>query len=107
MKIYFIDQTDMYGDHSCGYVAYASEAEADQVVKEREQQNGGIGYSYMTQELELLYSHRNGETVSPTVDGWYFVEYLGTITVVRNPVQDTDTTLAREKYYGPIPEPEF
>ncbi len=106
MKIFFVETTDMYREISFGRVAYADESEANRVAEEGQTKHGAIGYSYMVQELPVNYSHRNGETVSPKVDGWYWVEYLGQWTIERNPANDPDTTIEREHYWGPIPFPE-
>lgn len=105
-KIYFVEETDMYRDVSYGQLAYTSEAEADQVAAQKTKEHGNIGYSYMIQELELRYSHRNGETEDTEVDGYYFVEWLGQFTIRQNPCQ-SQYSQPLECYYGPIPFPKL
>lgn len=107
MKIFFIETTDMDRETSYGQMAYISEAEAEQVAKQKAEAHGGIGYSYMVQELDVLYAHRNGETEDTEVDGWYLVECLGIWTIRDNPCQSDDPDSPLERYYGPIPIPEL
>jgi hypothetical protein len=64
------------------------------------------GVCQIFEASRIIYSHRNGETDDPEIDGWYFIEWGMYLTVGRNPCQNPNND-PLEKYYGPIPEPEW
>lgn len=122
MKIYFIEETDMYGDKSCGMTAYCDEQEANQIEKKLREERS-YGYSYMVQELEVKFSHRNGEKEPPTQEGFFWVKephdeepvpvllrqykgYLAAI-VIGNEIEYDLEEFPDALWWGPIPTPEI
>lgn len=128
-KVYFIESTDMYEDIGyCGGVGYFSEEEANRVEKEKAEHRF-IGYSYMVHELNVKYSHRNGESDLPTEMGYYWIEdgedpeysvnkngkflYLDCLehhwreTDKLAWVLHDENPSEKARYWGPIPEPQL
>lgn len=105
VKIFYVEATDPYRETSVvGSQGFFDESQADALEKERAEKFP-INYSYMVQEIYVSYSHRNGETDDPEVDGWYFLEWCGQWTIEQNPCQNPYNE-PLIKYYGPIPMPE-
>jgi hypothetical protein len=104
-KIFFVERADHYGERGLANgVAYYSEDRANEVAAKLSEKLYR-SYVFMVQELEVKYSHRNGETDDPEVDGWYWVEWRGQWTLEKNPIQNPyNDPLVR--YFGPIPTPE-
>lgn len=117
MKIYFVEQTDMYSATSIvDWEAYTTEAQAGAVEKSmRENPLYERGYSFMVQEITVKYSHRNGERLWPEIEGAFWVEHFdrkfhaeeffiseltGKLTCF-----DFQYLPSNAKVYGPIPLP--
>lgn len=66
----------------------------------------GFGEGREYEREHPVYSHRNGETADPEVDGYYWVEYLGVWTIEFSPCQSKDREFTLSHFHGPIPMPE-
>lgn len=105
MKIYSLELRD---DFNCitsnpNQVVYTTKEDAEKAGIESYDRYTS---KHIVYELDVRYSHRNGETEDPTVDGWYWVEWAGHLSLRQNPVQNSNND-PFERYYGPIPEPEI
>lgn len=50
------------------------------------------------------FSHRRGGTREPEIQGWYFVDDQGILTIQKNPCQN-ERGEGKVRFYGPIPVP--
>ena len=125
IKIFYVEEIDPYESRGvAGGYGFFDEEQANKLEAKLEQERGKI-YSFFVQEIPVKFSHRNGETQEPTVEGFYFVkdnwlEERGlkivfcngvyTFKLWENPVKTLGIVAHDERerfsYYGPIPTPE-
>lgn len=106
IKVFFVESIDPYNNRSIvGHRGFFDEFQARALEAEKERDLGKI-YSFYDQEIYVEFSHRNGETDDPEIDGFYWVEYLGIWTIEFNPYQSRDQEIESSHFWGPIPMPE-
>lgn len=120
MKIFFVEEIDMY--HSRSIVrgqGFFTEQEAEQLeetAKNRLADSAIVGYSYMVEELEVRYSHRNGESQPPRIKGYYWRVNPNPLPGILSAIVDywdgygwrmIEHQFDDDKIYGPILEPEI
>lgn len=113
IRIFYVEATDPYEDtHVVGGKCFFDAEQADALEAEVEEKLGKV-YSVITQEIHGEFSHRNGKTDPPEIEGYYWKKMMDSpirLFVIdewrKGRWQSWDGSKNVTPIYGPIPMPE-